>query len=62
MPPLSWGVEMHANRSHRRRSMPTGHPEATFLIHGETVAREALAKAVGSGRIERPRMHEEYDI
>ena len=57
------GFSAHAGRSdlidwHRR----TGTPSVTFLVHGETEARDALAGALGSGRVERPALHQRYDL
>ena len=57
------GFSAHAGRSdlidwHRR----TGTPAVTFLVHGETEARDALAGALGNGRVERPALHQRYDL
>ena len=56
------GFSAHAGQSdllgwHAR----TGAPEATFLVHGEEPARQALAVAL-TGRVELPRMHQSFDI
>lgn len=57
------GFSAHAGRSdlidwHQR----TGRPEVTFLVHGETEAREALAGALAQGRVEQPVLHQSYDL
>lgn len=57
------GFSAHAGRSdligwHRR----TGAPAVTFLVHGETDARDALADTLGHSRVERPVLHQHYDL
>jgi metallo-beta-lactamase family protein len=57
------GFSAHAGRSelvawHGR----TGAPDATFIVHGEAGAAEALADAIGNGRIERPGLHDSYRL
>jgi metallo-beta-lactamase family protein len=57
------GFSAHAGRSdlidwHRR----TGRPEVTFLVHGETAARAALAGALTGTQVELPQMHAAYDL
>lgn len=57
------GFSAHAGKSdlldwHER----TGTPEVTFLVHGETKARDALAKALGKTRVERPDLHGVHDL
>jgi metallo-beta-lactamase family protein len=57
------GFSAHAGRSelidwHSR----TGNPAATFLVHGETEARAALAGALQQGRVEQPVRHQSYDL
>ncbi len=57
------GFSAHAGRKellnwHRH----TGMPEVTFLIHGETGARESFAKALSGTRVEMPRQHQSFEV
>ncbi|WP_431301092.1 MBL fold metallo-hydrolase [Tabrizicola sp. BL-A-41-H6] len=57
------GFSAHAGQSdlinwHRR----TGSPSVTFLVHGETAARQALAGALHGTRVELPGLHQHYDL
>lgn len=57
------GFSAHAGQSdlidwHSR----TGDPAATFLVHGETKAREALAKALGKDRVTKPELNEAHEV
>ncbi len=57
------GFSAHAGQSdlidwHRR----TGSPSVTFLVHGETGARQGLASALHGGRVEQPGLHQHYDL
>ena len=57
------GFSAHAGRKellnwHRH----TGAPEVTFLIHGETGARESFAKALSGTRVEMPKQHQSFEL
>lgn len=57
------GFSAHAGKSdliawHRR----TGTPEITFLVHGETAARDALARTLGARHVRTPSLHQHYDL
>jgi metallo-beta-lactamase family protein len=57
------GFSAHAGRSelidwHRR----TGSPQMTFLVHGEEKAMKSLHEALGDGWIEKPEMHQSYEL
>jgi metallo-beta-lactamase family protein len=57
------GFSAHAGKSdliawHQR----TGTPELTFLVHGETAARDALARALGAQKVRKPVLHQHYDL
>lgn len=57
------GFSAHAGRNelidwHHR----TGHPEITFLVHGEQKAVEALAAGLKAKRVETPSMHQSYEL
>jgi metallo-beta-lactamase family protein len=57
------GFSAHAGRSelidwHAR----TGDPATTFLVHGETTARESLAKALGKDGIVQPGLHDIHEL
>ncbi|MGM0583540.1 MAG: MBL fold metallo-hydrolase [Pseudomonadota bacterium] len=57
------GFSAHAGRSElidwRRRVGPGG---TTFLVHGESGTREALAEGLADGRVETPGMHDAFRI
>lgn len=57
------GFSAHAGRSDLLAwHAATGHPEVTYLIHGEERGREALARSLSGTRVEKPRMHQEFSL
>jgi metallo-beta-lactamase family protein len=55
------GFSAHADQSellawHRQ----TGHPQATYLVHGEEQAMRVFAGQLEDTRVEMPRLHQEY--
>jgi metallo-beta-lactamase family protein len=57
------GFSAHAGRKdliewHHR----TGEPKTTFLVHGEHQAMEALAAGLKAKRVERPVLHQSYEL
>lgn len=57
------GFSAHAGQSdllnwHRS----TGQPEKTFLVHGEQKARDALATRLRGTSVEKPALHQKYDL
>jgi len=57
------GFSAHAGRSELIAwHAATGHPEVTYLIHGEDRGREALAQALTGTRVERPALHQEFTL
>lgn len=57
------GFSAHAGKSDLLRwHAQTGHPERTFLVHGEDDAMTAFAKALPARGIEMPKMHQSYTM
>ncbi|OIP86612.1 MAG: MBL fold metallo-hydrolase [Rhodobacterales bacterium CG2_30_65_12] len=57
------GFSAHAGAGDLKRwHARTGHPERTFLVHGEDKSMHAFAHSLSADSLEMPRLHQGYDL
>ncbi len=57
------GFSAHAGASDLKRwHARTGSPELTFLVHGEKRGMDAFAHAIAPAPVEKPQLHQSYDL
>ena len=57
------GFSAHAGAGDLKRwHARTGHPELTFLVHGEEQGMRAFAKAIAPAAVEMPKLHQSFEL